>query len=142
MRIETHETNRKELAQAVGEVLGVSPRYERMPTYAYTIGPVTLERDGALVCEDADVWETLIPLFEAHGWLEEAWRELEGRVEELPTEAVTPDENDSEAKSNPIETEINTYMANSTVQTVSNLIRVMYSKQKLINRIAKRQKRS
>ena len=43
---------RKELVMAIGSILQVKPIYKRMPTCAYEIGTVTVDKEGALICED------------------------------------------------------------------------------------------
>lgn len=55
MRIEFHRTGaeRKELVNALGEILGVKPRYKGMPSAAYEIGAYTVTRDGALEHDDS-----------------------------------------------------------------------------------------
>lgn len=71
MRIETglSGTNRKLLAQAIGEHLHDEPHYNGVPNCSYSIGSVTVERDGAIVSDDAQAWEALTPLFQNHGWI-------------------------------------------------------------------------
>ena len=39
---------RKKLAQAVSEVLNITPVYKGLPTYAYEIGDLVLDREGSI----------------------------------------------------------------------------------------------
>ena len=40
---------RKELATAVGDIIGMTPVYQKAPTYAFTIGEYTIDRNGTLI---------------------------------------------------------------------------------------------
>jgi len=43
---------RKELVKAIAAILQVEPVYKKMPTCAYEIGDVTVDKEGTLICED------------------------------------------------------------------------------------------
>ena len=43
---------RKELATAVGDIIGMTPVYQKAPTYAFTIGEYTMDRNGTLIGEE------------------------------------------------------------------------------------------
>ena len=51
MRVETTTNNRKAMAYALAERLGAECRYMGTPTYAYRVGNLTIERDGAITGE-------------------------------------------------------------------------------------------
>ena len=55
MRIEFHRTGaeRKELVNALGEILEIRPKYKGMPSAAYEIGTFTVTRDGVLEYDDS-----------------------------------------------------------------------------------------
>lgn len=62
---------RKELAQAVSDVLNTIPRYMGVPSYAYTIGDCVLERNSTLVISnqvDADTVQRLISYLQEKGY--------------------------------------------------------------------------
>lgn len=49
---------RKELAAAISEITGEKAVYQRMSTCSYTIGNITVLRDGSLECpDDSDIAE-------------------------------------------------------------------------------------
>ncbi len=54
MRIEFNRTGagRKALVQAMGEILGITPKYLRMPTAAYEIGGFHVDKNGAVECDE------------------------------------------------------------------------------------------
>ena len=62
MRVETTTNNRKAMAYALAERLGAECRYMGTPTYAYRVGNLTIERDGAITGEHLD-------LLAVTGWL-------------------------------------------------------------------------
>ena len=43
---------RKELVKAIGAILQVKPVYMKMPSCAYEIGDITVDKNGTLLCED------------------------------------------------------------------------------------------
>lgn len=128
MQIETHETNRKLVAEAISEHIQEPVHYNGLPRCTYSVGPVTVEKDGSITCDDSDVWAMLTPLFANQGWQEQAQSGSEGPMQE------TEEAPDSEAAS-PTETRINSRMALCTQQTLENLVRLMYTRQRLINRM-------
>ena len=128
MRIETGlTTQRKLLAQAIGEWLHLEPHYDGVPRCTYSIGPVKVEKDAAIVTDDLEAWTTLQPFFQNHGWVAEA----------PETEQPAP-EADSEAATGPADIddmEISEPAPGMTVGSLLNLIHMLYSKQYLFNRM-------
>lgn len=127
MRIETHVADRKTLANAISECIHESSHYDGVPRYTYSIGPVTIERDGAINCSDADVWAALTPFFESHGWLEQAQEQM---GEHLETLSEAPTDADTEAI---IGTCVSLPIGGATPANLINLLRTLYARQKLIN---------
>lgn len=129
MRVETGlTTQRKLLAQAIGEWLNMEPHYDGVPRCTYSIGPVKVEKDAAIVTDDLEAWTTLQPYFQNHGWT----------TEEPETEQPTP-EADSEAATEHSDgiddMEISEPAPGMTVGSLLNLIHMLYSKQYLFNRM-------
>lgn len=87
-RFEMNGTSRKELVKAIGEVLGVTPKYLSVPTFAYEIGAVTVARDGAVSCEDEATLETVIQGLAAK---DIALIEEQQEATESPAESETPE---------------------------------------------------
>ena len=52
--------DRKALVAAIEKLTGDKSVYMRMPTCAYEIGDVTVDKDGGVTCEDADKLERII----------------------------------------------------------------------------------
>lgn len=89
MTLNTQTTDRKAMAQALAQELGVEARYLRTPTYAYRVGDYTVNRDGSISGDDL---EAIRPFLIAGGYIE-----TEPAPEEQPVvPADEPAENDAE----------------------------------------------
>ena len=70
MTIRTNTEDRKALVNKIAELLGQEAIYQRTPTYAYAVGPVTVDREGNIICEDEDAMTTLNPFLLEQGYIE------------------------------------------------------------------------
>lgn len=68
MKINLQNRKRRELADHIGEVLGVIPHYLGVPTCNYQIGDCILERDGTLTISDNIDAMTLLNRLKERGW--------------------------------------------------------------------------
>ena len=68
MKINLQSRKRRELADHIGEVLGVIPHYLGVPTCNYQIGNCILERDGTLTISDNIDAMTLLNHLKERGW--------------------------------------------------------------------------
>lgn len=100
MRIEFHRTGaeRKALVTAIGEVLGIKPKYKGMPSAAYEIDYFTVTKDGILEFDDRADSEEIENLMErlaergivaapaemAHDWLDTSAEEVSEETETEP----------------------------------------------------------
>lgn len=129
MILNTHPSDRKEMVRAISEHIEVHSQYMGIPTYAFKIGPLTVNRDGSISCDSPEFLDALKPFLVEHGWLE--------------AEPETPAEVQDESKEVPEDTEpirvaqmdITMPIENWTVAQLTNLLRTFYSKQYLINRM-------
>lgn len=83
--------DRKALVAAIENLTGDKAIYMRMPTCAYEIDDITVDREGNVTCEDADKLERIIHSLIADGFTPEDTEEVESTDEE------TTAENDDEA---------------------------------------------
>ena len=78
---------RKELVKAIGAILQVKPVYMKMPTCAYEIGDITVNKEGTLLCEDDAKAERI-----AHNLIADGFTAAENQEpaaeEAVPTEEV------------------------------------------------------
>ena len=88
-------TERKELVGVISEVIGMKPVYKFMPTCAYVIDNITVEKDGTMVWDertDQDTIEAVIIALATAGFnpeKEEAETEETGLVIEIPLDKVS-----------------------------------------------------
>lgn len=98
---------RKKLVQAISEITGLSAEYQYMPTCAYNIGTMTMDKKGTLHCEDGT--------------------NIDGLLQELRKRGfITETENDNHRLTISIPKEI------LNEQTLSNLDRILENKGTLI----------
>ena len=122
MILNTHPNDRKEMVKAISELTGLEATYLYMPTCAYQIGPVTVNRNGSVTCDDEAMVETIRPMLIERGWLD-----AEPKTEETLA--------DSEAPVSVREMKLTMPIEGWTVSQMANLLRMVYGKQRLINRM-------
>ena len=133
MILNTHPENRKDMVKAICELTGMNAMYLFTPTYAYQVGPITVSRDGSIDCEDEAMLSTIKPMLIERGWLEAETQD------EMPTEPEsTADSKEVPETAAPISVEqmdITMPIPGWTVAQATNLLRMLCSKQILINRM-------
>ena len=108
MRIQTTSPDRKTLVKALAAHLGVEAVYNGPPSFAYTIGPVTINREGGIILpEDTDP-TGLQDFLVSKGWVE-------------PADRLT----------------ISVPVDGLNVKTMHNLLLMLYSKQYLLAKAIK-----
>ena len=60
---------RKKLVQAISEITGENAEYQFMPTCAYNIGTMTVDKDGTLHCEDGTEISGLLEELQKRGFI-------------------------------------------------------------------------
>ena len=96
-------STRKELVGIIGNTVGMKPVYKFMPTCAYTIGGITVEKDGTMVWDENTAAETIEKVMAA---LAAAGFTAEIEAEDAPeaeTEPEAADEADTAAETAPAE---------------------------------------
>ena len=71
MTLRAHPEDRREMVRVLSERLQTPAIYLRTPTYAFRIGELSINRDGSITGEDESLLESLRPLLIERGWLEE-----------------------------------------------------------------------
>ncbi len=121
----TSTIDRKTLAQALAEELGTEARYLGVPSCAYRVGDYTINRDGTV---DGDL-EAIRDFLISHGIIQE---EPDAEIEESEQEVVLEGEPEPVFESNVDTTELSVPCNDLTPQQMINLIRILYSRQKLL----------
>ncbi len=138
MRVETTTTNRKEMAHALAEHLHTDCVYLRTPSYAYRVGGLTVEHDGAIEGEARDLLEIADWLLE-HGLILKPIQFSEEPDSEPASEAISePTVDDSETSTEPVtHTCVFLRLASFTPLTLKNLLRMLYARQRLISEMTR-----
>lgn len=70
MRIETKTDNRRKMVQDIAEFTGEELRYVGPPTFSYTVGRFTIDRDGVITSEAEEGEDLLTQFLQEKGYLE------------------------------------------------------------------------
>lgn len=127
MTLQTNPAERREVVRAISERLGSPAVYLRMPTCAYRIGGLTVERDGSIASDDEALLDGLRPMLMERGWLTDA---ADSEAEAPPAE-TEPDGPDSE----PMGMELSFPVEDWTVSQLTNLLGLLYSHQHILRRM-------
>ena len=127
MTLQTNPAERREVVRAISERLGSPAVYLRMPTCAYRIGDLTVERDGSIASDDGALLDGLRPMLMERGWLTDA----ADSGAEAPAAETEPDGPDSE----PTGMELSFPVEDWTVSELNNLIRILYGHQHILRRM-------
>ena len=101
------------MVQAISERLGSPAVYLRIPTCAYRIGGLTVERDGSIISDDDALLEALRPMLIERGWLTDA---------EASVTKTEPTEQDSEIT----QMELSFPVEDWTVPQLKNFLHTLY----------------
>ncbi|MBP3452723.1 MAG: hypothetical protein J6M20_03280 [Clostridia bacterium] len=139
MTIPTNCTNRKEMVNKLAAMLGEDPIYNGPPSFGYTVGHLTIDRDANISAEDPADLEAVKPWLIENGYIDADEAAAESDVDLIPElevdEPEKPDElpeeegSDSEAISMCIGFPYDI----KPVSMLKNLVFILYSKQTLLN---------
>ena len=149
IHLNTHPDDRKDMVKAISELTGLDSTYMGMPSCAYQIGAVTVNRDGTINYDPDATTENLIPMLIEHDWLDPGEYDLGDEIEataaaedeEAPADGEAEETLESEEPTIPEPTADVTAVAITlpmdgwTVAEVKNLLRLVCSKQYLIRRM-------
>ena len=131
-------STRKELVGIIGNTVGMKPVYKFMPTCAYTIGGITVEKDGTMVWDENTAAETIEKVMAA---LAAAGFTAEVEAEDAPETETAPeaaDEADTAEETAPAaETDgltVSLPKDGFTEASIGNLRRLVESKATLIKK--------
>ena len=128
MTLQTNPAERRKMVQAISERLGSPAVYLRMPTCAYRIGDLTVERDGSIASDDGALLDGLRPMLMERGWLTDAASDSEA---EAPAAKMEPAEQDSETT----QMELSFPVEDWTVPQLKNFLHTLYSNQHILRRM-------
>ena len=123
-------TKRKELVHAIEEITGDKAQYMRMPTCAYEIGDITVDKDGGVSCSDEEKMQMVMKALNEKGFTaeEDAETKQPEQAETTDQEAATEQEPTTEEEKETAEDEqepaltISLPLASANVGILRNLI--------------------
>ena len=139
---------RKEMAQVVGKAVGITPVYMKMPTCAYAISNILINRNGELMWDERTDDDTIQKVMEAlasagytaeeEAATEEAQPEAAAETEEqqeAAEEAATEaTEGETAADPEPVELTVSVPVTRHTGNSLRNLVNLIYTRAGLINK--------
>ena len=133
--IATQCDDRKAMVRRLSEHLQTPAVYLYTPTYAFRIGEITVNRDASVSGER----EALLPAAEClleNGYITELPAELTEDDSEVPAEEAPAEAEPTDSAAEAITmTTIRIYEPDWTVQSMTNLMHMLYARQDLINRM-------
>jgi len=117
--------DRKALVKELAAEIGADVKYLGAPTMAYKVGPYTVNKDASISGDDLKaIWDFLI----RHDYIhQEPATEAESTQDNLETETVS-----DTATAEIIETKVSVPISELTPTAITNLLRLVFAKQKLI----------
>ena len=80
---------RKELVQAISDITFTKAQYLFLPTKAYRIGSIMVWKNGAMECEDGELFQKVVKELEARGFKPEETAAEQAATEETPEKVDT-----------------------------------------------------
>lgn len=127
MRLQTTPVDRKQMVRNISQHLNTPAIYLRTPTYAFQIGSIIVNRDGTIDCDQPEMLEILIPLLLEKGYLTEL------PAVETPMTDDLIQERDGESAED-AQLNIKLPLGDANVQSLRNLLFMLYSEQRLLNK--------
>lgn len=81
-------TERKKLVQTISEITGENAEYQFMPTCAYNIGTLSVDKDGTLHCEDGTEISGLLEELRKRGFIAETEKDDNRLTISIPKEKL------------------------------------------------------
>ncbi len=117
MNFTTTAPDRKTLVKAIAEHFEFDPNYNGPPTFSYSVGDITIDRDGMVAIEDEKTAARLQAFLTEKGWMEPATEAPAAEAEPNLEEPVM---------------DIGCPLNEMTVLSLTNLIHMLYSKQYIL----------
>ena len=141
IKFNIEKSQRKALAQKIGEMIGAEVEYLGVPSCAYEIDFFTLSKDAVLSFSDrsdSEIVEMVLDGLADAGYNSETITPPEG-TDEADAEEDAPEESDTESEDKqnsgfPLNASINFPLADHTVQSLTNLICMIHSRGPLLSK--------
>ena len=119
-------SDRKALVQVIGQTIGVKPVYMKVPTCAYAIGNITVDKEGSMIWDERTDEATIQQISKALA----AAGFMDGHSQQEVEEQRAPEATESE----PVELTVSLPTIRHTGNTLRNLVNLVYTRASLINK--------
>lgn len=133
-------SERKAMVQVIGQAVGMEPVYMKMPTCAYAISNIIVNRIGEVIWDERTEEATMEKVFEALAKAGYTAQDEEEAVVEVAPEVETENEPVSEIEPAPlpevetVELTVSVPMTRHTGNSLRNLVNLIYTRAGLINK--------
>lgn len=133
-------SERKAMAQVIGQAVGMEPVYMKMPTCAYAISNIIVNRIGEVIWDERTDDATMEKVFEALAGAGYTAQDEEEAVVEAAPEVKTETEPVAEPEPAPlpevetVELTVSVPMTRHTGNSLRNLVNLIYTRAGLINK--------
>ena len=124
-------SDRKQLVSIITRETGIKAAYQGMPSMAYAIGDITVEKDGAMVWDERTDDATIQRITEA---LAAAGFEGIREEPEAPASAETEAPAEPDTATEPVELTVGIPTSKHTGASLRNLINLLYTRASLLNK--------
>ena len=124
-RYDVTGSDRKAMVQTIGQVMGVKPVYMKVPTCAYTIGNITVDKNGTMIWDESTDEATIKEITKA---LVAAGYATDDDL------ALQEAEEPAQEATEPVELTVSLPTARHTGNTLRNLVNLIYTRAGLINK--------
>ena len=125
-------SDRKAMVQVIGQTIGVKPVYMKVPTCAYAIGDITVDKEGSMIWDGHTDEATIQKISEALAAAGFTAEHSQQEAEEQPAQEAT--ESETAAAPEPVELTVSLPTARHTGNTLRNLVNLVYTRAGLINK--------
>ena len=125
-------SDRKAMVQVIGQTIGVKPVYMKVPTCAYAIGDITVDKEGNMIWDEHTDEATIQKISEALAAAGFTAEHSQQEAEEQPVPEAT--ESETAAAPEPVELTVSLPTARHTGNTLRNLVNLVYTRAGLINK--------
>ena len=125
-------SDRKAMALVIGQTIGVEPVYMKVPTCAYAIGDITVDKEGSMIWDEHTDKATIQKISKALAAAGFTAEHSQQEAEEQPAPEAT--ESEAAAEPEPVELTVSLPTAHHTGNTLRNLVNLVYTRAGLINK--------
>lgn len=136
MNFRTNISNRRSLVRALAEHFNLAPAYNGPPTFSYSVGSITVERDGLVIVDAPDLATRIQAFLADNGYLSDPPVTTSGTDDSVAEATQMPVSTDSDHSLNTQHIDrisVSIPLADCTPSQLINILRTVYARQTLIS---------